>query len=56
MEARITGVRVIAGDICGNRDSLGLPIEELERYDCKNVNKKMDEIYRFLLGESTTKG
>lgn len=56
LEAMATGVKVAASDIRGNRDLLGLSEEELERYDCKNVGKKMDEIYRLLLGESNMKG
>ena len=47
LEALASGVKVVAKDIRGNRDLLGLSVEELEQYDCRNVNKKMNEIYRF---------
>ena len=47
LEALASGVKVVASDIRGNRDLLGLSVEELEQYDSRNVNRKMDEIYRF---------
>ncbi len=46
LEALAAGVKVRASDIRGNRDLIGLSMEELKEYDCKNVMKKMEEIYR----------